>query len=411
MLKKSLSYLVILPLFASACSRITSTPATKPTEPTTEDIAEGTSTTAPTTVEAPAPTATFLAVPTEDFSRFWIVQDDTRTGVRFAIPCFWTAQVPPPQQDPGGLGSFSIRNYDYEFAMSFPRSIDGLWESGAIKIDMGYLEGETWGIPPGTSMLDFVTQLYSQDSESKLSAIEEFQINGQPALLVTTESTFGPGQFYLFQVDEETFLLFSTRIEVMQNPDVQAILNSIAIHPDVQVNLPVIMPGEPPEGLEAPCLGNSAQTENEPIVEELLDCAEIKEGTLEWVTCNVQDGIRSRNLSALHSFMADPFTIGYWGSESRAAPPPEVTAELLQYRLPPFTSSPHLFTADRSRFPALEGQPPETMFGPDVNIVEVVYSEGWGLDGQGTALLFFTQDEQGKYQWYGMGIAEKGFEN
>jgi len=53
-----------------------------------------------------------------------------------------------------------------------------------------------------------------------MTATQDVVINGQPALLVSTEGTFGPGQFYLFQIDEATFLLFGTRVEVMQNPDV-----------------------------------------------------------------------------------------------------------------------------------------------------------------------------------------------
>ncbi len=132
-----------------------------------------------------------------------------------------------------------------------------------------------------------------------------------------------------------------------------------------------------------------------------LDCANPVEGTVEWVSCNVADGIRSRNLSALHTFMADPFTIGYWGSEGRQASPAEITAELMTARLPADPANPLSFTTDRSQFPPLAGQPPETFFGPDVKIAQVIYSEGWGLDGQGAAMLFIAQDDSG-YSWYAM---------
>ena len=60
-------------------------------------------------------------------------------------------------------------------------------------------------------------------------------------------------------------------------------------------------------------------------------------------------------------------------------------------------------------FPELEGMPLEGMFGPDINIALVVYSEGWGLDGQSGSVLFFTQDEQWSYSWHGMGYSHNNF--
>jgi hypothetical protein len=72
--------------------------------------------------------------------------------------------------------------------------------------------------------------------------------------------------------------------------------------------------------------------------------------------------------------------------------------------------SPRLtFTTDRSQFPALDGIQPEAMFGPDVNIIQVIYSQGWGQDGQGGALIFITGDPDGGYTWYGMGYSSDNF--
>jgi len=145
-------------------------------------------------------------------------------------------------------------------------------------------------------------------------------------------------------------------------------------------------------------------------IPDSMDCSSIAEGTLEWVACNVRDGIISRNLSALHGYMADPFVIGYWGSESRAAAPAEVTDELYRYRLPPDPSTPMAFTIDRSFFPPLAGAPPEGLLGPDVKVVRVIYSEGWGSEGEGAALLFIAQDVSGKYYWRGMIYSEVHFD-
>jgi len=140
----------------------------------------------------------------------------------------------------------------------------------------------------------------------------------------------------------------------------------------------------------------------QPGLTNVLDCSAVVEDTAEWVACNVMAGISSRNLSALHGYMADPFTIGYWGSEGRSAPPPEITAELARDRLPADPLTPLAFTTVPDQFPPLAGQPVGDMLGPDTNVVLVVYSEGWGPDGQGAALLFVAQDQAGKYYWPGM---------
>ncbi|HSM69649.1 MAG TPA: hypothetical protein VK830_08035, partial [Xanthomonadales bacterium] len=117
-----------------------------------------------------------------------------------------------------------------------------------------------------------------------------------------------------------------------------------------------------------------------------------------------------RNLAALHGYMADPFALGYWASEFRSASPPEITTELAQYRLPADPASAMTFTTDRGQFPPLGGMPVEGMFGPDVNIAQVIYSEGWGQDGAGAALLFIAQNDSGAYYWHSMIYSDGHFD-
>ena len=47
---------------------------------------------------------------------------------------------------------------------------------------------------------------------------------------------------------------------------------------------------------------------------------------------------------------------------------------------------------------ALLGQPPETLLGPDQNVVAVLHSYGWGHNGADDALLFVVEKE-GAYAW------------
>jgi hypothetical protein len=141
-----------------------------------------------------------------------------------------------------------------------------------------------------------------------------------------------------------------------------------------------------------------------------LDCLADGEDSPLWIACNVMDGIRSRNLSALHNVMADPFVIGYWGSEGREDTPAGITDELAQHRLPADTSTPIAFTTNRALFPPLAGQAPEDLFGPDVEVALVIYSEGWGVDGQGAALLHIARNEAGAFYWHGMVYSGQHFD-
>lgn len=134
--------------------------------------------------------------PGSDYSSYWTEFEDYRNGIRYAIPCSWEAQILEPAQDPTGQGSYPIVNYTEEWTRSFPRGA-GIWEKGAIKIDMSVRDIANWGFSPGISMVDYVNGQDYENSETELISVEDLVINDQQALLVTTESKFGIGQYYL----------------------------------------------------------------------------------------------------------------------------------------------------------------------------------------------------------------------
>ena len=110
--------------------------------------------------------------------------------------------------------------------------------------------------------------------------------------------------------------------------------------------------------------------------------------------------------------MGTPFTLGYWASEGISDTPRAIIEQikgLYNYDAPDYT--PRLtFTTDREQFPPLEGTPPERMFGPDVNVVLVLYSEGWGPQGEGAALFMIAEDESGRYYLPGMVYSGEHFD-
>ncbi|MEK6256539.1 MAG: hypothetical protein N2C13_04370, partial [Chloroflexota bacterium] len=100
-------------------------------------------------------------------------------------------------------------------------------------------------------------------------------------------------------------------------------------------------------------------------------------------------------------YVSEPFGVGYWQGEGVSLDPLEVGSMLANQFLPPDPST-LTFTTNRAEFPPLFGTPPESMFGPDYTVAEIQYSEGWGPEGQGAALLYYMQDSCGGYFWHGM---------
>jgi len=144
-----------------------------------------------------------------------------------------------------------------------------------------------------------------------------------------------------------------------------------------------------------------------------LSCLDTVPGSAESVACNIQDGLRSRNISALRSYMPDPFFVAYWRSEGISDTPDAILSmlpDLYNFNDPDYT--PKLtFTTDRSQFPQSVAQAPERLVSPETNIVLVVYSQGWGQDGQGEALIYIAQDASGNSYWPGMIYSFMPFEN
>jgi hypothetical protein len=178
----------------------------------------------------------------------WVELQDPHYGFRFAVPCFWHVGFP---ESYGSGQAYSIKNYSLAYALSFPPDIDDMWDRGGIKIDIVFPKR----VHRSISMLDYINQSQRENPDSRLVSIEELTINDQEALLVTTESSFGSGQFVIFTLSDEAFMIFSPSPGAHQSPDVQAILKSITMEPDIALNLPDFSPGAPIEGVITDCRG------------------------------------------------------------------------------------------------------------------------------------------------------------
>ena len=350
-----------------------------------------------------------------DGSEFWVEMEDPQYGVGFAVPCYWEVNF-PQEYPPGGNGiSYPIRNYTEDYVFSFPRG-QGVFENGGIKIDMNFMDGSSWGAAAGTSLIDFVGGLFINDSESSLVESEELVINGQTALLVTTESAFGEGQFYLFSVTDELYLLFGPNREASNSPDVLGILSSIALTTDVSVAIPDLFPDNPPKGLLAPCMGITELPSDPNAPPE--GCQAVSFASLEELTSGLEENFHKANTGGLiFDYMNESIAVAIWRSEGQEYGRNDFgtllansyynyqTINVAEGKLSQLT-----FTTDRSRFPPLMGIPAEIMFGPYVHIAEVIYSEGWGQDGLGAALLFIAENDCGRFYWHGLVYSPEHFD-
>jgi hypothetical protein len=108
--------------------------------------------------------------------------------------------------------------------------------------------------------------------------------------------------------------------------------------------------------------------------------------------------------------MGNPFVIGYWRSEG-VTYPREQALEILKDGLFPAPGA-GAFISDPALFPDLDGMPLDSLWGPEVQVAANLYSQGWGPDGQGEAILVVAQCSSGPYDgyyWYGMLYAMDGF--
>jgi len=316
--------------------------------------------TAPTATDMPSPTATSLPTatptdipPTLSFDPPWY--RDEKVGFAFQYPAEWQVS----EFSEGGSRA-TIKQLELDGEVVLQITVYRWDPTGALP---EYLDHRrlTWE----SSGLEIISEeLFTRE-------------DGVPAAAVTLNSLEGDQVYFYFVPIDEYYL------ELAGSGD-------IGLLAEVSSTLELFDPVE----------GVASQN----------DCTTVGPDDDLWVQCNVMDGLKSRNLSALHGYMGDPFTIAYWGSEGRVDTPAGITTELQDYRLPADTSQPLSFTTDRAEFPPLAGMPPEQMFGPELDIVEVVYSEGWGPDGQGAALLYIVKGSANNIYWYGLVYSDKHFD-
>lgn len=118
-------------------------------------------------------------------------------------------------------------------------------------------------------------------------------------------------------------------------------------------------------------------------------------------------GIDTRNYQYLLYAMTDPFVLldekGSGGPMQARDAVEKFKTDLLPNNLPAH------YDMQKDVKPLLGGKAPEEYFGPDAHVVSAFYSDGWGKDGKGAAVLFISQSRAGVYGWYAVMFAPEGF--
>lgn len=117
--------------------------------------------------------------------------------------------------------------------------------------------------------------------------------------------------------------------------------------------------------------------------------------------------LADRDPAQMQALMGESFIFGYWLSEGVVTSPAEATAQLQQNFLG--TETELVFDTGKDLAQLLGGMEPSSVLGPSAPLIQAVFVSGWGLQGQDEAILFISQDEQGRLYWHSVLIAGGGF--
>lgn len=130
---------------------------------------------------------------------------------------------------------------------------------------------------------------------------------------------------------------------------------------------------------------------------------------LDAVSAQLRQAVEAKDFDTMRGLMDDSlFVIAFWPGNS--LPPLPADDALGQLRSLHMTGGPITFPEpDAPLAQMLDGQDPLHVFLSDVNVVGVLFSQGWGTEGLGEAMLFLAQRPDGSFWWYSIIIAPTGF--
>ena len=127
------------------------------------------------------------------------------------------------------------------------------------------------------------------------------------------------------------------------------------------------------------------------------------------ISDQLRQSVESADFDAMRGLMDDNlFVIAFWPGNS--LPPLPADDAIGQLRNLHMTGGPIRFPEpDAPLSEMLGNQDPLHIFQSDVQVMDVLFSQGWGPEGLGEAMLFVAQRADGSFWWYSIIIAPTGF--
>lgn len=138
-----------------------------------------------------------------------------------------------------------------------------------------------------------------------------------------------------------------------------------------------------------------------------LEATEVPTDDLTTFMTAVQAALAERDFDRLVSLMSDPFAFGNYRSEWQQFAPADLRP-LLENWLPAGAAV-QFSPEDTDLSAMLDGQPAQTMLGPDVPVVAAWHSTGWGAEGDDEVILFVVEEGDGRFALKAMLYAPYGF--
>jgi len=234
-MKTKINVLALFVLLISACA-----PVTESTEISVEPLS--------TEESLPAPTEEAAPQPEQPVSTAWRAVRDMRYGFGLAIPCWWLTN---PIESDGAL--YTVKNDDA--AYSNAHSQKGIWEwpNGTLKLDLIVFEGAD----PTKSDADAYIQMADPSMTGLVSAdVRQFgSHSGTTATISNLDNPNSPDvTVFLFRLAPDKLLMVNPIPQtIIDTPDFQALLSSVALNIDEDITLPIITPT--PALIDTSCAG------------------------------------------------------------------------------------------------------------------------------------------------------------
>ena len=233
--KISLSVFFVLSALLAACAPRGNQPA--PSEPQSLE--------ATSMPENVPPTEVVPATEAPSVSTLWVGYRDPRYGIGLAFPCWWAFT---PMSTEGIGGSMYLRSVDEDYVRA--HSVKGYWQDGIVPegvfaLDIGVFEG----LDPTLSTVDAWASL-NDPTMSEIASAEEQMIGQNQATVVQMRNVDnGSGTIstlYLFRLSPDKILMFNPHYQDrLDASDIQGILTSLSLSPDVPIQVPTVAPHEP----------------------------------------------------------------------------------------------------------------------------------------------------------------------